>query len=414
MIAFDTQVGHNRPSAPKQFALVPSPLSYLFVLLEAMQQFALKVELCDDEPMKKRPRMPLAQVDTNVPLPPLLQDTPAKGPAPLPRMPVRSFELEELDDPEMFEEDDASYEIEQEDSSWRPATVYRHRSSTAVVFSYSMGDDDEYFYEGLCGTYTLADGVLRDGDGEAIPHRRSCAVSEWVRLRSLFEHHRKRFILRERHLFEAFTPRRALQRLERDVGGHAAARHDTDMEAFRQAHRDTLPAAAGIREYQAEGVRWMLGQHASGAGIILGDEMGLGKTMQAILFMAAVSKHCPLPHAVVAPVSVIGSWVRELERWWPDCRVVILHGAARGSLKRGRLLGDDFDVVLTSPETLRAEKTWYGHKRFHLLVFDEAHKTKNDASEISRAARRVRCLNRLLLTGTPVQNNTHEIFRSAE
>ena len=109
-----------------------------------------------------------------------------------------------------------------------------------------------------------------------------------------------------------------------------------------------------LRDYQLEGVSWMLQTHAHGVSGILGDEMGLGKTVQTITFLSYLKYQMGLsgPFLVVAPMSVLSSWMSEFRRWCPSLRVVRLHSQDRAERERLRkeVLNDvrTYDVVLTT------------------------------------------------------------------
>uniref|UniRef100_A0A0G4HFQ5 Uncharacterized protein n=1 Tax=Chromera velia CCMP2878 TaxID=1169474 RepID=A0A0G4HFQ5_9ALVE len=169
-----------------------------------------------------------------------------------------------------------------------------------------------------------------------------------------------------------------------------------------------------MREYQVEGVKWMLEQHDKGANSILADEMGLGKTLQVIALLGFLHSHGEKgPHLVVAPLSVMPSWETECHRWCPHLRLVRLHGSEkeRERIKEGVLQKGNYDIVVTTYETLTSEANWLARgQHFGYVVMDEAHKIKSERSLVSKAARKLQSGFRLLLTGTPLQNNLHELW----
>ena len=173
-----------------------------------------------------------------------------------------------------------------------------------------------------------------------------------------------------------------------------------------------------MRDYQLRGLRWLAGMHACGVNAILADEMGLGKTLQTIAFLAHLKFNCGIggPHLVICPLSVLSSWMIELRRFCPSLRAVKLHSSDQEERKRlMQTLASatsEVDVVVTtyemakSPETARTlSLSWWRY-----LVIDEGHVIKNDASLISQSVRRVHFAHALLLTGTPLQNNLHELW----
>ena len=194
----------------------------------------------------------------------------------------------------------------------------------------------------------------------------------------------------------------------KDTHGSAATR------AMAEA-KDGGHLNSGLRPYQREGVAWLAAQHIAGAGGgILGDDMGLGKTLQVLSFLQYLrdAQGESGPHLVVCPLSVLPTWVTEARRWCPSLRAVAFHGpeAERNRLKQEVLVSGTFDVLVTTYEMLTAEQAMLA-ARFHFryLVLDEAQRVKNDQSLVSHAVRRIRSASALLLTGTPLQNNLHEL-----
>lgn len=119
-----------------------------------------------------------------------------------------------------------------------------------------------------------------------------------------------------------------------------------------------LVTGGTLRDYQLTGLRWLVSQHDSGAGSILGDEMGLGKTLQVISFLAFLSGERSEggPHLIVAPLSVLPTWAGELQRWTPTLRAIIFHGPQheRSRIKRTVLAHGDHDIIVTTYEMLLA------------------------------------------------------------
>ena len=172
---------------------------------------------------------------------------------------------------------------------------------------------------------------------------------------------------------------------------------------------------ATLRAYQIEGVNWILTQYGLGTGGILGDEMGLGKTIQTLAFLSALkAAGQPGPHLVVTPLAVLQNWANEIKRFTPNLSVVKVHG---GQAERDCLLSDPavleagFDVYLTTYDTLRAEEAFFCEAfLFHTVTIDEGHRLKNESSALCASLARVTSPFRLLLTGTPLQNNLHELW----
>ena len=170
-----------------------------------------------------------------------------------------------------------------------------------------------------------------------------------------------------------------------------------------------------MRAYQLDGLNWMIRLYHSNASGILADEMGLGKTLQSISLLAYLKQFLNVngPHLVLTPLSTLGNWQREFTRWCPSLRVLKFHGSKeeRAELIRaGHLKMTDYDVCLTSYEMAIREKTQLNKHRWHFIVVDEAHRLKNENSLLSVIVRFFSSDHRLLITGTPLQNNLHELW----
>ena len=170
-----------------------------------------------------------------------------------------------------------------------------------------------------------------------------------------------------------------------------------------------------MREYQLEGLNWMISLHDRGISGILADEMGLGKTLQSIslLAWAKESRKVSGPHLVLVPKSVMGNWAREFARWAPSLRVFKLQGAdkeERTRMVKEELVPGKWDVIICSFETLCIEHSALRKLHWYYIVVDEAHRIKNEKSLLAVRVRQQASEFRLLLTGTPLQNNLHELW----
>ncbi|KAH0473534.1 MAG: uncharacterized protein KVP18_001432 [Porospora cf. gigantea A] len=172
-----------------------------------------------------------------------------------------------------------------------------------------------------------------------------------------------------------------------------------------------------LKHYQLAGVHWMLTLHSLGVNGILADEMGLGKTAQSCAFLALLfeKKLVQHPAIVCCPATLIDNWLKELETWGKGLRVLKWHGPKETKFRAIEVFesGTDVDVVLTSFQTLSASwdrNMFFKGKQFSYLVVDEAHLLKNADSQMYRNLNQgVRFQNRLLLTGSPVQNSVSEL-----
>ncbi|KAF9516064.1 hypothetical protein BS47DRAFT_1371876 [Hydnum rufescens UP504] len=174
------------------------------------------------------------------------------------------------------------------------------------------------------------------------------------------------------------------------------------------------PICGEMRSYQLQGLNWMISLHHNGLNGILADEMGLGKTLQTISFLGYLKHTLAIngPHLVVVPKSTLDNWAREFAHWIPDFDVVVLTGdkTVRADIITSRLLPQKFEVLVTSYEICLREKNAFKKLSFEYIVIDEAHRIKNMDSLLSQIVRAFSSRGRLLITGTPLQNNLQELF----
>ncbi|KAF8131403.1 SNF2 family N-terminal domain-containing protein [Boletus edulis] len=169
-----------------------------------------------------------------------------------------------------------------------------------------------------------------------------------------------------------------------------------------------------MRAYQLQGLNWLVSLYHNGLNGILADEMGLGKTLQTISFLSYLRHYRAVHglHLIVVPKSTLQNWAREFEQWTPDVNVVVLTGTKeeRAELIANRLIPQDFDVCVTSYEICLIEKSALKKFSFEYIVIDEAHRIKNVDSILAQIVRAFMSRGRLLITGTPLQNNLKELF----
>lgn len=169
-----------------------------------------------------------------------------------------------------------------------------------------------------------------------------------------------------------------------------------------------------MRDYQVRGLNWMISLYENGINGILADEMGLGKTLQTISLLGYMKHYRSIqgPHMVIVPKSTLANWMNEFKKWCPSLKAVCLIGdqEARNSFIRDVLMPGDWDVCVTSYEMVIREKGVFKKFNWRYMVIDEAHRIKNEKSKLSEIVREFKTTNRLLLTGTPLQNNLHELW----
>lgn len=232
--------------------------------------------------------------------------------------------------------------------------------------------------------------------------------------------------------------------------------------SFEEMHATTklwLRIKATLKPHQLEGLSFLVYLHKNGMSGILGDEMGLGKTLQTLsLFQHLKGPKKSLsndenillrPHLVICPVGVLSSWQSEAKKWTSNLRLLLFHGSKkeRDRLKKVALGKEDwfgnkvskpsrtrkstndngpdltnnvslddvekqsFDIIVTSYETYEAERSWF-RSAFHwrYAVLDEGHRIKNPATKRAKALQSIQAEHRLILTGTPIQNNLYELW----
>jgi len=169
-----------------------------------------------------------------------------------------------------------------------------------------------------------------------------------------------------------------------------------------------------LREYQHDGLDWLAKMYAGGRNGILADEMGLGKTIQTIALLAhlAVEHEVWGPHLIVVPTSVILNWEMEFKKWCPGFKILTYYGTQdeRKRKRQGWLNDDRWNVVITSYQLILQDTAAFKKRGWHYLVLDEAHNIKNFQTQRWQTLLTFKTHSRLLLTGTPLQNNLQELW----
>jgi SNF2 family DNA or RNA helicase len=163
-----------------------------------------------------------------------------------------------------------------------------------------------------------------------------------------------------------------------------------------------------LRPYQVAGYQWLNYLHEINWGGILADDMGLGKTVQALSFLERYkATHGNLKALVVCPTTLIYNWENEIRKFTPSLTYRIHHGGQRSRTK------DDFmnhDITITTYGTLRSDIKLFVSIEFDYVILDESQAIKNPSSKVTRAASLLNAKHRLCMSGTPLQNNTFDIF----
>lgn len=151
------------------------------------------------------------------------------------------------------------------------------------------------------------------------------------------------------------------RKTEREEDEELLKDEEGDEDTF--AFHESPPYVKGgtMKEYQIQGLNWLISLYHNGINGILADEMGLGKTLQTISFLGYLKHYRDTPgfHLVVVPKSTLDNWVREFEKWVPGFRIITLRGSKeeRQEVIQERLLPQDFDVLVTTYEMCLREKS---------------------------------------------------------
>ena len=217
---------------------------------------------------------------------------------------------------------------------------------------------------------------------------------------------------------------------------------DKAIEGGFRIPGDVFPS---LFDYQKTGVQWLWELYSQQVGGIVGDEMGLGKTIQIIAFLAGLhySRKITRPVIIVAPATVMKQWVNEFHTWWPPFRVSILHTSGSGMVDIGFEMQEEDSLMSQIPKSTQKRPTKKGQKAAkrivdrvthdgHILVttysglqtyaellipvdweyavLDEGHKIRNPNTAITIYCKELRTPNRIILSGTPMQNNLIELW----
>jgi helicase SWR1 len=169
-----------------------------------------------------------------------------------------------------------------------------------------------------------------------------------------------------------------------------------------------------LRYYQKQGLNWLASLYNNHTNGILADEMGLGKTIQTISLICylAVFKGIWGPHLIVVPTSVLLNWEMEFKRFAPGFKLMVYYGSPqqRKEKRKGWNKPDTFHVCITSYQLVCQDQQIFKRKKWRYMILDEAHNIKNFKSNRWNALLNFNTENRLLLTGTPLQNNIMELW----
>lgn len=192
--------------------------------------------------------------------------------------------------------------------------------------------------------------------------------------------------------------------------------HERNPMHYFQQKPSLLAEDAEVKNYQQVGVNWLNLLYQNNLSCILADEMGLGKTFQVIAFLAHLKeKAYPGPHLIVVPSSTLENWLREFQKFCPSLVVQPYYGsqASREELRYQLEDSSAYDVLVTTYNLATGNKYdqhFLKSRRFNVIVYDEGHMLKNSTSDRYVKLMKLSANFRLLLTGTPLQNNLKELI----
>ncbi|KAI9884095.1 MAG: hypothetical protein M1823_004125 [Watsoniomyces obsoletus] len=202
------------------------------------------------------------------------------------------------------------------------------------------------------------------------------------------------------------------------MGLHADSRVPSSLTTPQPTYELKTPIPSllrgTLREYQHYGLDWLAGLYANGTNGILADEMGLGKTIQTIALLAHLACHHHVwgPHLIVVPTSVMLNWEMEFKKWCPGFKIMTYYGTQeeRKQKRLGWTNDNKWNVCISSYQLVLQDHKTFKRRNWHYMVLDEAHHIKNFRSKRWQALLTFKTRARLLLTGTPLQNNLTELW----
>ncbi|KAH8093223.1 P-loop containing nucleoside triphosphate hydrolase protein [Cristinia sonorae] len=269
---------------------------------------------------------------------------------------------------------------------------------------------------------TQSESKVQKGAAEALAKRlklddKVAHTAELNKRRIRVENARHRWVQRHRKLFEPLLPESSnyFNTLEKEI---KVANDRTPYFPLHELDEQPKLIKGGeMKDYQLHGLSFLVYMYRNGMNCILGDEMGLGKTLQTLSLFAYIAEHeisgSMDPHLIICPLSVLSAWMSEVERWVPTFKAIRFHGSAnerarmKVDIREGKL---KFDVCIATYESYVAEDTWFKSKQWSYVVLDEGHRIKNSETNVAGKLQGLGSLFKMILTGTPIQNNLVELW----
>ncbi|MHA1555987.1 MAG: SNF2-related protein, partial [Candidatus Heimdallarchaeota archaeon] len=168
-----------------------------------------------------------------------------------------------------------------------------------------------------------------------------------------------------------------------------------------------------LRHYQIEGFSWMNFLQDYGFGVCLADDMGLGKTIQliALLLQTKNQRITPLnPSLLICPMSIVGNWLREINRFAPSLNALVYHGSERPNSEEFESILETYDIVITTYNLAQRDFSTLSTIEWYNIILDEAQNIKNPHAKQTRAIKKLESKYKIALTGTPIENRLSELW----
>jgi len=175
----------------------------------------------------------------------------------------------------------------------------------------------------------------------------------------------------------------------------------------------TVPTPQGLtaelRDYQRDGLNWLMFLNEYGFSGVLADDMGLGKTVQTLAYLLYKKQQelLTLPAMVICPTSLVSNWLNEATKFTPDLKVLVLHGVNRHQFFKDI---NDYDLVITTYPLIARDAKEFVELSFSDLILDEAQTIKNPLAKMTKSIKQMDAKQRLCLTGTPMENHLGELW----